>query len=630
MGSSEIQEGDEGELAYNRLVIRMRQRGFVAGETSTGTAHRMPVGQSSASARTRFAASLSLGIFMLALESERLSALMHVGGTPSVTPIQTSLVTLAFFIVGVMVVCLRPPCKPAPAAAICTVALASSLGVASLFFLQRDSALFAIQFLGDLVFSLSPPVLIYFWLQRCMPFGKSFVIASFGMAAVTLGCLSILTIVLEHSVALVLVALLPLVGAALLCAVEPFGACAGAAGTFAENSPREHAGNPSEGGAQAGERWSALKAMGSLAHHDSEEAEDTSLGKLARNAFVRLVPFFCYALLFGSVHFSWLVHQDEESVGMWVQLGAGVGTILCGLAALALSRIRWGRALENITHLLLTAFAIVALWLSTFLASNYVFSYLVLLNIAQKLTFMLMLVFGFPFARGSSQRTSLWSIAYLSFFAGTCVSSFLGNTCTVTVLNIVCAGALAVLLLVDIAGIAALYSLAPYEDSDHAGGLGTEKVTPKRAGSEGAAPNGADSARFTSSEAGAGASGTGSTHLSAAETNNGMLADGTSSERSMDGSAATPRHEVQQPSNGFDHLPYTCHLIAVEYDLTRREEEILQLLVRGRTASRIAETLCITTATTRTHLRNIYAKLGVHSQQDILDMYEDFSSEQRS
>ena len=600
----------------------------MAGETSTGTAHRMPVGQSSASAKTRFAAGLSLGIFMLALESERLSALMRVGGAPSVAPIQTSLVTLVFFIAGVVLVCLRPPHKPAPAAAICAVALACSLGVASLFFLQRDSALFAIQFLGDLVFSLSPPVLIYFWLQRCMSFGKSFVIESFGMAAVTLGCLSILTIVLEHSVALVLVALLPLVGAALLCTVEPAGAYGGA-GAFAENGPREHAGNLNEGQAQTGERWSALKAMGSLAHHDSEKAEDTSLGKLARNAFVRLVPFFCYALLFGSVHFSWLVHQDEESVGMWVQLGAGVGTILCGLAALALSHIRWGRALENITHLLLTAFAIVALWLSTFLASNYVFAYLVLLNIAQKLTFMLMLVFGFPFAHSSSQRTSLWSIAYLSFFAGTCVSSLLGNTCTVTVLNIVCAAALAVLLLVDIAGIAALYSLAPYEDSDHTASLEAEKVTPKRAGAEGAAPNGADSARFTSSEAGVGTSGTGSTQLSAAETNNGMPAEGTSSERSMDGSTATPRHEVQQPSSSFDRLPYTCHLIAVEYDLTRREEEILQLLVRGRTASRIAETLCITTATTRTHLRNIYAKLGVHSQQDILDMYEELTREQR-
>ena len=498
------------------------------------------------------------------------------------------------------------------------MAFVCSLAVASLFFLQRDPALFPVQFLGDLAFSLSPPVLVFFWLQRCMPFGKSFVIESFGMAAVTLGCLSILTIVLEHSVALVLVTLLPLAGAALLCAMEPAEACGGVTDAFAENGPQEHAGNRNAGNDQDSARWSALRAMGSLAHHDSENAESTSLGKLVRNALVRLVPFFCYALLFGSVHFSWLAHQDEASVGVWVQLGASVGTILCGLAALALSHIRWGRAFENIAHLLLTVFAIVALWLSTFLTSKYVFAYLVLLNIAQKLTFMLMLVFGFPFARTSPQRTSIWSVAYLSFFAGTCVSSLLG-ACTVTVLNIVCAGALAILLLVDIAGIAALYSMEPYEDSDRMADVGTEDVAPNRAGIAG----------FTSGETGAGPSGTDGTHLNVEGTNGGMLADGTSSLRSMDSGSATSRHEAQQPSNTFDQLPYTCHLIAVEYDLTRREEEILQLLVRGRTASRIAETLCITTATTRTHLRNIYAKLGVHSQQDILDMYEELSDEQQ-
>ena len=553
---------------------------------------------------------------MLALESERLSALMHVDGNPRIAPLQTSLITLVFFIVGVALICLRPPCKPAPPAAICVVALACSLGVANMLFLQYNPALFPVQFLGGLAFSLSPPVLIYFWLQRCLPFGKSFVIESFGMGAVELGCLSMLTIVLEHSVALVLVTLLPLAGAALLCAMEPAGACGGVADAFAENGPQEHAGNRNAGNDQDSARWSVLRAMGNLAHHDFENAESTSLSKLVRNALVRLAPFFCYALLFGSVHFSWLVHQDEESVGMWVQLGASVGTVLCGLAALALSHIRWGRALENITHLLLTAFAIVALWLSTFLTSKYVFAYLVLLNIAQKLTFMLMLVFGFPFARTSPQRASIWSVAYLSFFAGTCVSSFLGATCTVTVLNIVCAGALAILLLADIAGIAALYSMTPYEDSDRMADMGTEDVAPNRAGIAG----------FASGKTDAGASGTDGTHLNVEGTNGGMLADETSSARSMDGGSATSRHEAQQPSNVFDQLPYTCHLIAVEYDLTRREEEILQLLVRGRTASRIAETLCITTATTRTHLRNIYAKLGVHSQQDILDMFEDFAS----
>ena len=585
----------------------MEGGGAVAGETITGTAHRMPAEQSSALTKTRLAAGVSLGIFMLALESERLSALMHVGESSGIAPFQTSLVALALFIVGVAFVCLRPPHASAPAAAISVVAIVCSLSVASLFFLQYDPALFPIQFLGDLAFSLSPPLLLYFWLQRCTLFGKSFVIEGFGIGAVTLGCLSMLTIVLEHRAALVLVALLPLAGAALLCTVKPahtpINTDAPAGNDFRENRD----------GLRNGARWNALKAVGGLTHRTLEDAADLSLGKLAFNAFVRLVPFFCYALLFGSVHFSWLAHQDEASVGLWVQLGAGVGTTLCGLAALALSHIRWGRALENITHLLLTAFAIVALWLSTFLASNYVFAYLVLLNIAQKLTFMLMLVFGFPFARDSSQRVSLWAVAYLSFFAGTCVSSFAGSFCTTTALNVVCAAALGVLLLADVAGIASLYGVSPAGEAHTAPDL-----------------QGIDTAGAFCRHAGAGASAPEASHPSTSELQAGASPCEAVPVRTAEGKAIAAVAEegpgIQQASSVLDRLPYTCHLIAVEYDLTRREEEILQLLVRGRTAARIAETLCITTATTRTHLRNIYAKIGVHSQQDILDMYEDLAS----
>ena len=590
----------------------MEGGGAVAGETITGTAHRMPAEQSSALTKTRLAAGVSLGIFMLALESERLSALMHVGESSGIAPFQTSLAALALFIVGVAFVCLRPPHAPAPAAAISVVAIVCSLSVASLFFLQYDPALFPIQFLGDLAFSLSPPLLFYFWLQRCAPFGKSFVIEGFGIGAVTLGCLSMLTIVLEHRAALVLVALLPLAGAALLCTVKPAHTRINTDAP-AGNDSRENRDGLRKDGDQNGACWNALKAMGGFTHHALEDAADLSLGRLALNAFVRLVPFFCYALLFGSVHFSWLAHQDEESVGMWVQLGASVGTTLCGLAALALSRIRWGRALENITHLLLTAFAIVALWLSTFLASNYVFAYLVLLNIAQKLTFMLMLVFGFPFARDSSQRVSLWAVAYLSFFAGTCVSSFAGSFCTTTALNVVCAAALGVLLLADVAGIAALYGVSPAGEAHtapDAQSIDADGAFCRRAGTGAPAPE--------------------ASHPSTSE----LQADVSPCEavpiRTAEGKSIAAVAEegpgIQQVSSVLDRLPYTCHLIAVEYDLTRREEEILQLLVRGRTAARIAETLCITTATTRTHLRNIYAKLGVHSQQDILDMYEDFAS----
>lgn len=51
-----------------------------------------------------------------------------------------------------------------------------------------------------------------------------------------------------------------------------------------------------------------------------------------------------------------------------------------------------------------------------------------------------------------------------------------------------------------------------------------------------------------------------------------------------------------------------------EYDLTERELEILQHLVDGRTKRQIADVLFISFYTVDTHLRNIYAKLHVHSR----------------
>ena len=55
-----------------------------------------------------------------------------------------------------------------------------------------------------------------------------------------------------------------------------------------------------------------------------------------------------------------------------------------------------------------------------------------------------------------------------------------------------------------------------------------------------------------------------------------------------------------------------------EYGLTRREKEILQLLVNGMSKKHIADHLCISLFTVDTHLKNIYAKLQVHSQIDVV------------
>ncbi|MEJ2636833.1 MAG: response regulator transcription factor [Calditrichia bacterium] len=55
-----------------------------------------------------------------------------------------------------------------------------------------------------------------------------------------------------------------------------------------------------------------------------------------------------------------------------------------------------------------------------------------------------------------------------------------------------------------------------------------------------------------------------------------------------------------------------------EYELTVREKEILQLLVDGLSKKHLADRLCISLHTVDTHLKNIYAKLQVHSQIDVI------------
>ena len=51
-----------------------------------------------------------------------------------------------------------------------------------------------------------------------------------------------------------------------------------------------------------------------------------------------------------------------------------------------------------------------------------------------------------------------------------------------------------------------------------------------------------------------------------------------------------------------------------EYDLTKREIEILNFLVDGFNNQKIAKTLCISYDTVRNHIRHIYKKLQVHSK----------------
>lgn len=54
--------------------------------------------------------------------------------------------------------------------------------------------------------------------------------------------------------------------------------------------------------------------------------------------------------------------------------------------------------------------------------------------------------------------------------------------------------------------------------------------------------------------------------------------------------------------------------------LTQREIEILRLLARGRDTQAIADELTISSNTVRTHLQNIFGKLGAHSKLEAVSL----------
>lgn len=55
-----------------------------------------------------------------------------------------------------------------------------------------------------------------------------------------------------------------------------------------------------------------------------------------------------------------------------------------------------------------------------------------------------------------------------------------------------------------------------------------------------------------------------------------------------------------------------------DYTLTRREEEIIQFLVKGYRYKEIAENLFLATETVRKHIHNIYRKLQVHTRAEAM------------
>ncbi|RDB65066.1 helix-turn-helix transcriptional regulator [Eggerthella sinensis] len=76
---------------------------------------------------------------------------------------------------------------------------------------------------------------------------------------------------------------------------------------------------------------------------------------------------------------------------------------------------------------------------------------------------------------------------------------------------------------------------------------------------------------------------------------------------------------VDRYREGEESLEARCARAARTYDLTRREEEILALLLQGRTRSEIARELFVSGDTVKTHIRNLYRKTGVAGKDQLVE-----------
>lgn len=67
------------------------------------------------------------------------------------------------------------------------------------------------------------------------------------------------------------------------------------------------------------------------------------------------------------------------------------------------------------------------------------------------------------------------------------------------------------------------------------------------------------------------------------------------------------------------NLAGVVKFVATEREITQRESEVMLLLAEGKTRRVICEDLSVSPDTVKTHVRSIYRKLAVHSQQELVD-----------
>ncbi|MCD8315797.1 MAG: helix-turn-helix transcriptional regulator [Eggerthellaceae bacterium] len=411
-----------------------------------------------------------------------------------------------------------------------------------------------LSFIVHILYWLEEGFILFIWMKNIFVFGAARCVVILGFATLIMAGINIIIILLKDDAAYTVVSLLPIISVLLLCYFRDF--------------VRSHQTRKliikSEDEAIEYSPYVEPSAPITLEYPDRSLIVPSDKITSGRRIFLitLLLSLFCYAVIFGLIHYGWLILQDEGYISLVIQLGTAVGTALAGVAILVLVQYFWNRRSIELCKLLLIPLVLLALLISSYVTTSWIFVYLVILNLTQKLVFLLITLAPFIIA---SKKPYLmpWCYAYMAFTLGKAASSILLEHMSTDIFIY--------------SSVIALVALFICECITSFSGSMTDYQAPL--------PETSDSQQETA---------------------------------------------VDSETRSANKLKKACKTVAEEYGLTGREEEILVLLARGRTASYIAETLFITQSTAKTHLRNIYSKMGVHAQQEVIDLVESTIDEQKS
>lgn len=527
-------------------------------------------------------ATFGLALSLYAFEANRMSSFQSVGYV-SPHSFWISLIVMAFLLC-LFAACQKKPSfrvhrHPAVGFAIAVLYVASSVA------LLNEGLRFQVgefEALAKIVQAATPLVLIMCWVECFAPYRARQAAVVYAMSIVVLGLLNVVTSFFRDEAAHAVVSMLPVASVACLYWFK------------------DHSSSPDSSCAPR-----PANALSMQSFDRALAGDGGTKRSLASFLLAFVAPLFLFTFAFGNVHYSWVPAQDGSLVSFSIQFAAGVGTALGGLILRALVDSFWGRRKLELYPLMALPILLCALYLTAVLDPSLSFVYVVPLNIAQKIVLFLALMAPFLAPAPLAPLAAL-ALSFASYYLGKALASFTQFVSS-TFAN-------SIFVMVAISGVLACLVIAMVLNR---GMSGERKERAAFAGEPGQGGPGAACARPLEGEAASAAAGRRADEPGQAS---GALAGEDAAQ-----APSLPEEDGEGTADGgqkgeMERRLDACGTVAARHQLTKREEEVLQLLSEGMNAQSVAETLVVSTSTAKSHMRNIYAKLGVHAQNELIIM----------